>query len=202
MRPSRPKDFEELVRQQEREIERLRRAIGGGIPRYSSDADPNTLVFRDGDGFAAIAGGALQTYTPVLTAVTTNPSLGSGGDFTQSGRYWLLPGGIVEVDILLRFGSSGVSLGSGTYIISLPVAADVTFHRAVNNIGLASTIGVGVVRDNSNVAASIPVTAFLRASGDVVSVNLASGGLLSNSLPTWPLAASDAIQLSLRYRHV
>lgn len=56
-------------------------------------------------------------FTPALTATTSNPTLGSGS--TQFGR-WFKEGTHATVAILIRFGNSGVAVGSGIYEISLP----------------------------------------------------------------------------------
>lgn len=67
------------------------------------------------------SGGSWGTYTPALTASTTNPNLGSTG--TASGLYFQL-GKMVLFVAEFKFNGSGVSVGSGTFAISLPVAAD------------------------------------------------------------------------------
>src|SRR5215208_3695550 len=62
---------------------------------------------------------ALGSYTPVLTATTTNPSLGTGGALT--GKYYKI---FDQVWIWgeFRFGV-GAAIGSGTYQISIPFRA-------------------------------------------------------------------------------
>lgn len=65
--------------------------------------------------------GITQAYTPVLTATTTNPTLGNS---TLSGIYCQI-GNLVFFEIALTVGST-FSVGSGTYEFSLPVAAGVT----------------------------------------------------------------------------
>lgn len=57
-------------------------------------------------------------YTPVLTAVTTNPVLGTGGSATAT---YKVVGKVVHYKGQIKFGTSGFSVGSGTYSISLPV---------------------------------------------------------------------------------
>jgi hypothetical protein len=61
------------------------------------------------------------TYTPDLTAVTTNPTLGTGwgrtGSYTQVGR-------MVTGWGRITFGTSGTNAGSGVYIVQLPVAME------------------------------------------------------------------------------
>jgi hypothetical protein len=87
---------------------------------------------RDGGGSAWTA------YTPSLTAVSSNPVLGSGA--TIAGRYMRV-GRTVTVQVNIRFGTSGTGAGSGFYEISLPVLA-----RSINPGFLA--IGSAYARDN------------------------------------------------------
>lgn len=67
-----------------------------------------------------IPSGLWVAWTPVLTAVTTPPTLGVGG--TATGRYCVI-GGTVFFTYAIAFGSSGVAAGSGFYSVAgLPVA--------------------------------------------------------------------------------
>lgn len=65
-------------------------------------------------------GAAYETWTPALTASTTNPTLGTGS--SQTGRY-----GRVNKSVYgqgqVQFGTAGVAAGSGIYYISIPVTA-------------------------------------------------------------------------------
>jgi hypothetical protein len=65
-------------------------------------------------------GSAWTTWTPTLTAVTTNPSVGTGA--TRTGAYFQV-GKMVTARGTVRFGTSGSSAGSGIYEVSLPVTA-------------------------------------------------------------------------------
>lgn len=65
----------------------------------------------------ALSFGAWGSYTPALTATTTNPTLGSGS--TASGRYAKVQRTVFGT-FDITFGSSGVAAGSGTYLISVP----------------------------------------------------------------------------------
>lgn len=58
------------------------------------------------------------TYTPVLTALTTNPTLGTGGSTT--GRYYRI-GKLVIGHFGVFFGTAGAAAGSGEYRVSIPV---------------------------------------------------------------------------------
>jgi hypothetical protein len=71
-------------------------------------------------------------YTPVLTAATTNPSIGGGsvqGDFIVTGR-------MVRCWVRISFGS-GTTAGSGVYYVSTPVAMDTTFANRRVGVGTA-----------------------------------------------------------------
>ena len=65
-------------------------------------------------------GAEWETYTPALTASTTNPTLGTGS--SVSGRYGQV-NKIVCGQGQINFGSAGVAAGSGYYYVSLPIAA-------------------------------------------------------------------------------
>lgn len=67
----------------------------------------------------ARVGGAWAAYTPTLTASTTNPNLGTAQSvvaaFTRVGK-------TVHWRAVLQSGGTGISAGSGTYNLTLPVA--------------------------------------------------------------------------------
>jgi hypothetical protein len=64
--------------------------------------------------------GEWTSYTPVLTASVTNPTLGTGS--SQVGSYARIQN-LIIYRFRISFGTSGISTGSGTYRVSLPVAA-------------------------------------------------------------------------------
>lgn len=76
------------------------------------------------------------SYTPLLTASTTNPTLGTGSLATGAYALW---GDAVYYLFRFRFGT-GAAAGSGTYRVSLPVAA-VSSDRA--DVGLLGTCELG-----------------------------------------------------------
>lgn len=80
---------------------------------------------------------AWTSYTPALTASTTNPTLGSGSQ--QTGAY-LQMGKTIFAQGHIAFGSSGVAAGSGRYSISIPVAATGSSSFAA---------GIGIFQDAS-----------------------------------------------------
>ena len=72
-------------------------------------------------------GAAWETYTPTLTASTTNPTLGSGS--TATGRYARI-NKTVFYYAEFAFGT-GANAGSGSYRVSLPITA----LNALNVVG-------------------------------------------------------------------
>ena len=59
-------------------------------------------------------------YVPQFTAVTTNPTLGTGGGTAGS---FIAIGKTVLWHATVTFGTAGVAIGSGVYSLSLPVPA-------------------------------------------------------------------------------
>jgi len=62
---------------------------------------------------------AWTAWTPVLTAATTNPNIGSTG---QIDGYYSKQGRIVAWNARITTGGTGIAAGSGQYFLSLPVA--------------------------------------------------------------------------------
>lgn len=60
---------------------------------------------------------AYATYTPTLTAASSDPTLGSGA--VQEGL-WIQIGDLGIVNFRIAFGSSGTAAGSGVYRVGLP----------------------------------------------------------------------------------
>lgn len=119
------------------------------------------------------------SYTPVLTASTSNPTLGSGS--SQLGFY-IQTGNITHYWFRVAFGTSGTAAGTGNYQISLPV--DCSFVIATQAAGagwiydssgtdrylVSYTTGAAtflLIRyDNGTVAAAAP---FAWGASDVIS---------------------------------
>lgn len=81
-------------------------------------------------------GAAWETWTPALTASTTNPTLGTGS--TATGRYGRIQKTVFG-QLLVQFGTSGVAQGSGFYFVSVPITAQAS----------GPTVGSGYILDNS-----------------------------------------------------
>lgn len=120
------------------------------------------------------------SYTPALTAATTNPTLGNS---TLTG-YYVRYDNMYLVQIALTIGSTFV-VGSGTYYLSLPVSM------------AASVVGSGVFYDSST-GNIYPLVAINTTSSTTVTmyqtdvVNTA----LTHAVPVTP-ATSDAYYLTV-----
>jgi hypothetical protein len=110
--------------------------LAEGMFAYTTDT--NTLWLYDGAAWVAAVNasslngvGNWTSYTPVLTAVTTNPTLGSG---SVAVGYYAQIGKVVIYSFQIVFGTSGVNAGSGDYRVSLPVTAAFgsAFYGATN----------------------------------------------------------------------
>lgn len=150
---------------------------------------------RDNDDYLyqqALGGEAAWTsYTPALTATTTNPTLGSSsnvfGHYRKAGR-------LVVVRAKIQFGTAGVAAGSGNYLISAPVAAESTTN--------VSRVGRYFLFDNSAGAVAFGHLVWSTTTTLLLEypATWPSGAqtLVTNAAP-WTWAASDLIQYELAY---
>lgn len=104
-------------------------------------------------------GAAWESYTPTLTATTTNPTLGTGS--TRTGAYTQIQKKVFFY-AEIGFGTAGTAAGTGTYLISLPI----TGRLAYGIIGSswiydasANRIETGVVRMNNTTTVYLYQTA-------------------------------------------
>lgn len=136
------------------------------------------------------------TYTPALTATTTNPNLGADGSISG----WYHRSGLwIAGSVLIHFSGSGLSGGSGTYEISLPLDADTSIMTANTVSGGGDVLGGGFIRDNNATGNSAIVQAQLR-SASLVRLKL-TGGITSvtssNPFPSWE--ADDRISFAFGF---
>lgn len=112
---------------------------------FRADARPDAAieVTTDGTTWRSIPMSTnLQSFTPVLAASTTSPTLGTGssvaGQYVQTGDPWVEGNGTID------FGTAGAAAGSGTFTLSLPVAgtsAAVTNGDLVGDAGFFDSSG-------------------------------------------------------------
>jgi|GEM_PF-2256774 len=134
-----------------------------------------------------VVAGSRSTYTPALTAATTNPTLGTGS--VAVGWWTAEPGPSVSLNFFIKFGTSGVAAGSGAYSVSLPsgiTSAPVygTGHVAVGPAQMA----------DFNTGAFQPGSVFVPASSTTLS--LVGAAPVTNTYP-WTWAASDYLSGSV-----
>jgi len=136
-------------------------------------------------------GAVAETYTPALTAVTTNPTLGTGS--YSDGRYQLLQKRAF-VEGAIFFGSSGAAAGTGNYRISVPSAVSIKSNNA--------QIGYGLFYDASAGYVFYPMQAFYISATTfqlvVSSPAYTASSVLSATVPVVP-ANSDQIRYQLCY---
>lgn len=128
-------------------------------------------------------------YTPVLTASTTSPTLGTGS--TQLGA-WNRQGDTIDWWAYIQFGTSGTAAGTGTYRVSLPPAAAYSTNRDFLFVGDAelNNSGTGYMR-HLNLAGSTTTTEMWSGADPAASVAAA--------VPfAW--STSDFMYLKGRYR--
>lgn len=130
-------------------------------------------------------GAAWETWTPALTASTTNPTLGTGS--TATGRYGRIQK-VVFGNCRIVFGTSGTNAGVGFYFVSLPVTAQAS--------GVAA--GQGWIFDSST--GLVRHVAIALDSTTRVSLYLenATNYAVAAGNP-WAWAASDQIQFYFEY---
>jgi hypothetical protein len=136
------------------------------------------------------------SYTPVLTAGTTNPTLGVGA--VQSG-WWKRVDSLIIGGAFIRFGTSGAAAGSGGYFISLPFAADTTFMIGSDGGALGSSIGIGHIRDNSVPTLYVVVCQLAAAANTVRFYRDNTGTNINDATPVvW--ANNDAFHINFAYQ--
>ena len=132
-------------------------------------------------------GAAYESWTPSLTASTTNPNRGSTG--AASGRYGRIQKTVYGAGYF-SFGGTGISAGSGFYFTSIPVTAYeaglvVGSWAAYDNS--ADTIAIGQVLLDSTSR-----LAFYRN-------GVGGGNFLVAATVPWTWAASDFIRFNFQY---
>ena len=128
---------------------------------------------------------AWTLYTPVLTASTTNPTLGAGS--SAEGRY-LKVGRLVVYRFKIAFGTSGVNAGSGFYKVSAPVNRNTAFSAVCTSTIYGNDVSVGT-RNHG----------FANFSGDNAFEIFYLNGVAYSATTPWTWAASDTIEGQLVY---
>jgi hypothetical protein len=131
--------------------------------------------------------GTLDTsWQPTLTAIGTNPTLGTGAVRTS---YIWRNGNAVEVWFNITFGSSGVNAGSGNYYLLLPV-----MYPPI--AGFYNSIAIGEAHLYHPSTDQHSSVALILASSTLYMTEVAT--LIHAGYP-WTWSANDVIQGHYRY---
>lgn len=137
------------------------------------------------------------TYTPELTAVTTDPNLGANG--TAVG-WWHRNGRWIYGEARFVFSGAGLDPGSGVLLVSVPFEADASVQVASLSVAAGTHVGSGYISDASTAANRQGVFPYLRTfSPTQVSMRtLTNGNSVTHNLPfTW--AEDDKISIHFAY---
>ena len=128
-------------------------------------------------------GAAWETWTPALTAQTTNPTLGTGS--SQTGR-WARINKIVTGQGRIKFGTSGTAAGSGYYLVSLPTAAQAA---------TGGPCGTVYIFDGG---VSVRVGVLIMTTTTTCTMRYDAGALVTNAAP-WAWGANSEIHYQFIY---
>lgn len=106
------------------------------------DTDPDPTE-NGGGTWTALGGSAWTNYTPVLTASSSNPNLGSTGSIT--GRY-TRAGSTCMAVVKAQFGGTGISGGTGFYRVTLPLTQGASALGLLLGYGYVEDQGVNTVQ--------------------------------------------------------
>jgi len=151
------------------------------------ETDTNRYSCYDGSAWETMGQTLTSTYTPALTAATTNPTLGGGS--SALGRYTLFNGNWCTVRGTIQFGTTGPNAGSGQYFISLPFNANGSITVGVPFQGSLA------IRDSS--------AGDLREGNVYAAANAGTFSMIQTAIVTsavpWTWAASDYISWTMTY---
>jgi hypothetical protein len=157
------------------------RVWDGSAWDYLSQSQGTTTNIKASD-----IGGVWSTWTPTLTAATTNPNLGSTG--TSTGRYGRIQN-LVYGWAQFQFGGTGISAGSGSYFCSIPVTA----KEAGPVVGSAWAVDISTYATHTGVV-------LLDSTTRLISIGTGGGvyaAAINSSTFVW--AASDIIRFGFTY---
>jgi len=126
-------------------------------------------------------GDAWTSYTPVLTGTVTNPNLGTTGSIVGQ---WVEANKTIWGHVRITFSGTGVTVGSGNYLVTVPV----------------SVVGTAVPRACGSCVFERGGAHFARTPFFVSATQLGLVDGLSNRLgSTTAWAAGDEIDIEFRY---
>lgn len=136
-------------------------------------------------------GRTVSDFTNILHATTTDPVLGNGA--INLGQYSEF-GGLVQYSGRIKFGTSGVSAGNGTYQIQLPVLA-----RYPSGGTLELIVGTAFIYDNSTGTIYFCAPEIISSSNILrFRTSLSGGQIVTNAVP-FGWSASDQLSFGVSY---
>lgn len=152
------------------------------------ETDTNLYVSHNGTTWKTQGQNFVSSFTPVLTAASVNPNLGTTG--VQNGRYVLHNGNTCTYWGYVQFSGSSIGAGSGQYFISTPVES---------SAGVGITCGSAILRDLS-AAAVQSATSFMGTS--VSTLSFIYNGNVTNNITPWTWATGDYLAWNITYEYV
>lgn len=159
----------------------------GGIPTIGSGGFATSAQFNDFRDALKAIGDPWPSYSPTLTAATTDPTIGAS---SVSGYYRKL-GNTCDIDVDILIGS-GWAPGTGNYRISFPSGITPRTSNASDALGFAT------IRD-ANTTSTTEHTAYYFAASAFAIIGV--GGVVGPGVPiTW--ATGDLISVRIRAMQV
>lgn len=161
-----------------------------------TDARTHAALAHDGllDSVFGATPGVPTAFTPAFTSTGTAPTLGSGS--SAAGKYATVAQVVSGVGRIV-FGSSGVAAGTGSYRVSLPVAASTTHQTVSTGPGNGSVIGTGTFVDDSG--SNVYTVALHMISATTASLLVVGTGTVFTATTPVAPAANDIITYQFSY---
>jgi hypothetical protein len=175
--------------------------VGSNFIKDFPEQNATNLDRIDAYANASLTTHPMKTFTPGLTASTTAPTLGTGS-INRAFYYEIFDQIYIWGEF--RFGTSGIAVGSGVYIVQLPFTVDDS-GLSNTDIGYAPVVGSGATFDFSSINGSFPLEVHLRTTSQLMfSVRMNSGlgnrEVRDSGLLTW--STQDGITWAVRFKRV
>ncbi len=148
----------------------------GWADQNADNCDTIDALFRDDT----------NTYAGTWTALSVNPTLGSGG-FVET-KYWRLFPRMVVGHFRIFTGTAGFAAGTGLYKISVPFAVD----PQLDGFNDSFVCGHAIMFDSDNVTTSQDMLVVYNVANDALYLRPSGGGSWNPTSPV-TIAQSDRI---------
>ncbi len=128
-----------------------------------------------------------SSFTPTFTAAGTAPVLGTGG--VAESEYSIVNGKFCVYRGTVRYGTSGVTIGTGVYSVSLPFTAGSSLSAVYSSIGsfvARDASGPGVWAGSCSIPAAATTMSFVAGTGGQITNNTPFAWAVSDSL-SWDI---------------